>query len=165
VERLWRDVTRCVSSSFNDVFHILEAEAVLDPLNEVNIFCLHFIFLPHINRCLTDFRGNWNNHPLSSEGNMSPLQLFTEGLLLVDQCETPEPSNGNGDVELTNEEESETVQVPSTKFLPCKQLSTELMTSINLSYESIEMGKQLFSTSIQLVGYHLLNGCLDCKLE
>ena len=79
VERLWRDVTRCVSSSFIDLFNALEADGVLDPCNEVDIFCLHYVFLPRINKSLSDFQGSWNNHPLSTEGNMSPLQLFVEG--------------------------------------------------------------------------------------
>ena len=42
VERLWRDVTRCVSTTFIDKFNSLEAEGVLDPMNEVDMFCLHF---------------------------------------------------------------------------------------------------------------------------
>ena len=80
VERLWRDVTRCTSSGFIDTFKALETRGVLDPLNEVDIFCLHYVFLPRINKCLVDFQGSWNCHSLSTEGNMSPLQLFVEGL-------------------------------------------------------------------------------------
>ena len=43
VERMWRDVYRCVSSEFAATFHALESEGYLDPLNEVDIFCLHHI--------------------------------------------------------------------------------------------------------------------------
>ena len=85
VERLWRDVTRCVSSSFIDLFNALEADGVLDLCNEVDIFCLHYVFFPRINKSLSDFQGSWNNHPLSTEGNMSPLQLFVEGHRVI-QC-------------------------------------------------------------------------------
>ena len=41
IERMWRDVTR-VSSTFITVFSDLEAQNILDPINEVDIFCLHF---------------------------------------------------------------------------------------------------------------------------
>lgn len=58
IERMWRDVTRCVSCSFIDTFKALESENMLDPLNEVDIFCLHFVFLPLINRFLADFQGS-----------------------------------------------------------------------------------------------------------
>ena len=80
IERMWRDITRCVSSSFIDIFNALEVENMLDPLNEVDTYCLHFVFLPRINKHLADFQGSRNSHPLSTEGNMSPLQLFVEGL-------------------------------------------------------------------------------------
>ena len=73
IERLWRDVTRCVSSTFIDMFYELEAEGMLYPSNEVDVFCLQVVFLPHINKSLAEFQGSWNNHPLSTEGNMSPL--------------------------------------------------------------------------------------------
>lgn len=79
IERLWRDVSRCVSSGFIDTFNALE-EGLLDPANEVDIFCLHYVFLPQLNKSLADFNGGWNCHPLSTEGSMSPLQLFAEGL-------------------------------------------------------------------------------------
>lgn len=63
IERLWRDVYASVTSTFSAIFYALEANEVLDPLNEVDLFCLH-----HVNA--------WNNHPLSTESNYSPLQLF-----------------------------------------------------------------------------------------
>ena len=72
IERLWRDVHRCVVH-FADTFHELECSGVLDTLNEVDMFSLHFVFLPRINKCLHDFQASWNNHGLSSEGNMTPL--------------------------------------------------------------------------------------------
>ena len=37
VERLWRDVNRCIASNFADVFRMLEREDKLDPLNEVDL--------------------------------------------------------------------------------------------------------------------------------
>lgn len=69
IERMWRDITRCVSSSFIAMFGALEAEGLLDPLNEVDMFCLHFVVIPQINKSLSDFQGGWNSHPLSTEAN------------------------------------------------------------------------------------------------
>ena len=46
IECMWRNITRCVSSSFISVFTTLEAEGLLDPLNEADLFCLHFVFIP-----------------------------------------------------------------------------------------------------------------------
>ena len=58
----------------------LESEEILDTLNEVDVFALHYVYLPILNRCLQEFKESWNNHTLSSEGNMTPYQLFIEGV-------------------------------------------------------------------------------------
>lgn len=61
IERLLRDVYRCVTSLFYDVFYRLESEGKLDPLNETDLYCLHYFlpapisFLPHINETLSEF--------------------------------------------------------------------------------------------------------------
>lgn len=49
VERLWRDVHRCIASIFSELFTELETDGILDPLNDVDLYCLHYIFLPRIN--------------------------------------------------------------------------------------------------------------------
>lgn len=48
----------------------------LDPENDVDHFCLHYIFIPRINNSLHRFQSAWNNNPLSTEGNRSPMQLY-----------------------------------------------------------------------------------------
>ena len=75
VERLWRDVHQCVVT-FSELFRELEREGILDPLNDVDLYCLHHIFLPRINRCLGEFCESWNNHGLSTASNLTPNQLF-----------------------------------------------------------------------------------------
>ena len=72
IERLWRDVFRSVSSSFVSVFNELENLDALNPQNEVDLFCLHRVFIPRINSALVEFQAAWNQHALSSENNLSP---------------------------------------------------------------------------------------------
>lgn len=55
VERLWRDVTRSVGSVFYDTFRCLEDSGQLNPLNEVDIYCLHWVYKPRLNSCLQQF--------------------------------------------------------------------------------------------------------------
>ena len=69
----------CVVKVFTKVFKKLEAEELLDPLNDVDLFCLHYIFMPKINKAISKFQTSWNRHSLSTEGNMSPYELFHEG--------------------------------------------------------------------------------------
>uniref|UniRef100_A0A7M5XK96 Integrase catalytic domain-containing protein n=1 Tax=Clytia hemisphaerica TaxID=252671 RepID=A0A7M5XK96_9CNID len=81
VERLHRDVTTGVLRAYINLFQDMESDGILDPLNEIHIFCLHLVFHNEINRSLSEFVLQWNQHSLSTEHNSSPLQLWTAGLL------------------------------------------------------------------------------------
>jgi hypothetical protein len=80
IERLWRDVRTTVVRHYYNVFTFLEQQGLLDPINEVHLFVLHYIYLPRISRALEEFVTDWNNHPLSTEGNRSPNQLWYSGM-------------------------------------------------------------------------------------
>ena len=45
----------------------------------VTSFAYTMFFLPRINASLQCFQRAWNNHPLSTERNHSPMQLYTGG--------------------------------------------------------------------------------------
>ncbi len=94
IERMWRDVYRCVASTFADKFMELEADGILDPLNEADLYCIHYIFLPRINQALLEFQESWNNRALSTEGNRTPYQLLLEGLDHVRTTYSPVSSLG-----------------------------------------------------------------------
>ena len=66
IERLWRDYFRSIGSLFYDTFRALEAENSLDPLNEVDMFCLHYVYLKRINSAIDSFVESWNNHQIST---------------------------------------------------------------------------------------------------
>ena len=54
---------------------------ILDPLNELHLFCLHYICLPRINKSLEEFVDQMNQRPVSVDHNVSPLQLWMSGML------------------------------------------------------------------------------------
>ena len=76
IKRLWRDAHRSVLMPHKELFTRLEMEELLDVTNEVDVYCLHEIFLDRINHCLSEFIRTWNNHSLSTEHCLSPSQLF-----------------------------------------------------------------------------------------
>ena len=49
IEHLWGEVKRVVVRHFQNIFFFLEDSQLLDPLSEVHIFSLHYIYLPRIN--------------------------------------------------------------------------------------------------------------------
>ena len=69
IERMWRDYFRSVGVHFSDTFRMLEDDGKLDSLNEVDLYCLHYIYLPRINSALQAFVESWNNHSISTERN------------------------------------------------------------------------------------------------
>jgi len=82
IERLWRDVYRLVLRIYYDIFNLLEREYGLDPDNNIHLWCLHYVYVPIINRALMIFKNQWNKHPISTEHNFSPQQLFFSGMIL-----------------------------------------------------------------------------------
>lgn len=81
IERLWRDVWAAVSSVHYEVLHRLEEEGSLDPANPTHLFCVQYVFLPRIQADLNTFIKSWNDHPLRTERNRTPNQLWEIGLL------------------------------------------------------------------------------------
>ena len=53
----------------------------LQPLNEVHLFYLHFVYIDLINHALEEFTNQWNNHPVRTETNFSSQQLWAWGMI------------------------------------------------------------------------------------
>ena len=172
VERLWRDVNRCVTTPFRNTFQELEARGLLDPLNEVDIFCLHYIFLPRINLCLLQFQESWNHHAISTENNLTPMQLFVGGFTLLTQqnpdgaaCSPGASTGSSGVSNLATPAISSTpivtVAVPHMLFLPCAGLQQSLQ-QINPLAHSDNFGLDLYQQAITIIARHLAPGCSMC---
>ncbi len=82
IERLWRDVYRCVVSVYYQLFYYLEECGKLDPLSDKDLYCLHLVYQPKINETLATFMEGWNCHSLSTEHNLTPVQVFSAGSIL-----------------------------------------------------------------------------------
>ena len=63
IEWLWRDVFRCVSTIYYLFYALEESEnsSIEDP---TNIFALHFVFLPRINKALHEYHETFNHHDI-----------------------------------------------------------------------------------------------------
>ena len=86
IERLWRDL---FSSFFYYLFYWMEDTGLLNPNSELDLYCLHFLFLPIIQHQLDTFRQVWAVHPLRTERNRTPQQLWILGLCAA-QHENPD---------------------------------------------------------------------------
>ena len=85
IERMWRDVWMAVTCIFYDVLDTLEEDGVLDIANIMHLFCVHYVFLPRLRSALQVFVAGWNHHPLRTERNHTPEQLWQMGHLNTPQ--------------------------------------------------------------------------------
>ena len=164
IERLWRDVYRCVAVIFHEVFYNLEEKGCLNTLNEVDLFCLHYVFLPRINQTLQEFSECWNNHAVSSEHNLTPNQMFIRGA--IQQNMTPSvpqmlhsSGNSRSDIQATTDE----VEVPKLLFKPCDQLLALLNSQINPLQPTNGITCNLYDLTVQVIGNHLALNCPNCN--
>ena len=81
IERLWRDVFQGVVGMYHELFHYMEDQSYLDPSSEIDLFCLHYVFVPRINRHLDMWKEGWVRHKLSSAHEQTPMQLYIRGLM------------------------------------------------------------------------------------
>ncbi len=79
IERLWRYVFQGVICTYYYLFNHLESDGLLDPLNETDLFSLHYVYLNIINHQLEQWADSWNTHKMSSCNNRTPMQMWIEG--------------------------------------------------------------------------------------
>ena len=155
IERLWRDMYNNVTSTYLAVFSELENNNILDPLNDTDLFCLHYTFIPRINQTLKHFVDSWNNHALSTESNLSPTQLFTAFSYRNDLFEndsidpqvygTAEESDiDDTDGSTDDSEENERGLIPETESPLTSESFDSLLSSIDPLSESTSYGADLY---------------------
>ncbi len=80
IERLWRDVYDGVLVHYYKLFTFMEDEGILDILNPLHIFVLHYIYSNKINEKLDIWKEAWASHRLRTVGS-SPFRLWASGVL------------------------------------------------------------------------------------
>lgn len=75
IERLWKDVRSKVIEFYMNLFKKFERQG-MDIDNIVHIYTLQYMFMPRIQADLDSFKLMWNHHPVSTEHNLSPIQML-----------------------------------------------------------------------------------------
>jgi hypothetical protein len=81
VERTHRDDYSGVLVFYACIFEQLEQDGCLNVLDDVHLFSLHHVYIPRIENSLQELIGQLNNRPVSTERNLSPLQMWEIGML------------------------------------------------------------------------------------
>ena len=120
IERMWRDVFRCVGSTYYNLFHSMEDMGILDPDNEIDLLILHCLYMERINNSLDEFAKAWNKHPVRTVDSWSPFKIWMNSLISMNDeyhsgGDVPDLDNiGIDDEGPVAEEQLYTVMVPDT---------------------------------------------------
>ena len=155
VERHNRAANEQELSVFKEEFYQLESEGLLDPLNETDLFCLHYVYLPRINRSVSEFITAHNNHSVSTENNNTPAQMFWLNLhLTAFHAGFPEDAVWRGiSVNELLTTDLPHVQVPETRSPLTEADTVALRSAINPL--SSTNGKEPYIQTLRFVGIRL----------
>lgn len=139
--------------------YFLENCDLLDPLNPLHMYALHYVYLPRINKSLQFFKEAWNDHGLRTEHGLTPNQLFTAGALRLRNSGLTaldffdEVSESYGIVEdlPLQSEDQEGVAVPPNEVSLRDEQLTELQRSVDPLSHSDNMGIDLYVQAIHCI--------------
>ncbi|KZV62873.1 hypothetical protein PENSPDRAFT_710703 [Peniophora sp. CONT] len=81
IERLWVDVGEQFGRSWRAFFLRLERLHGLDAKDPAHLWLIHGLFLDEIDQDCLQFKDDWNHHPISTEKNQTPNDIwFTASL-------------------------------------------------------------------------------------
>ena len=161
IERLWRDVFRCVCHYFYYVFYAMEQCRLIDIDNKLHMLLLHLIFIPRINFALDEFKGASNEHKIRTARNWSPNQLWINGMMDINNPSShgeldEDPQN----LELYGEDpqgptpfddsENEVIVLP-VELQGASTIANSVLQVIDPLMESNEMGIDIYSVALEHV--------------
>lgn len=159
IERLWYDMHRCITVLYYRLFYFMEQQGILDPLDNLQVFCLHYIYLPRINRTLEMFREGWNSHGIRTAGHHSPHQLFTQGVLslhasgltALDFLDTVDESYGINETFLGVDDGNEGIVVPETRIHVSDHLIQQLQQEVDPLSISDNNAIELYERALKIL--------------
>ena len=118
------------------------------------------MYVPRINQALSTFSHAWNMHPLSTESNYSPMQLFLRhsigNPLFSDNTSNHLPGSLLLDTGVTGDSDIASVYVPES-HIPLSENSLQtLNSSIDPLRDSDSYGADIYMETVPLV-YQLMS--------
>lgn len=164
VERLHRDVYEGVLSHYVKLFTDMEDEGLLDPTNEEHLFGLHFVYIPRLQKALNEFVFQWNSHPVSTESNLSPEQLFITGCFANPSVDDTLPDDidmfGSGadsddDAPLEINDNDYQTSVPISAVQISEEMLTFLEEQVDVFADDGRDARSIYQSCVQLVQTYL----------
>lgn len=131
------DINTNLFTPLIDTFTQLEMEGSLNVSNDTDLFCLHFVYLPRINKLLQDFSKCYNSCAIPRGSGATPSQIFyahNEAATMAQSDILPNLINSSSDIDISLQS---TAPILSKKFEELKQ-------HVNPLEESSDNGKELY---------------------
>ncbi len=164
IERLWNDLHKSVTKLYYRLFYFLECHGLLDPLNEIHVYALHFVYLPRIRKGIRMFTEAWNNHGIRTCHHTSPRQMFVSGclrlrysgLIALDFLDDVDNRYGTGQGDYENDyigvdREADSVEVPRSSVELSAERFELLCTLIDPLSVSNNHGIDKYERTVELV--------------
>ena len=170
IERLWRDVFSHVLQLYYSLFYFLEDNGLLDCELDTDLYALHFVFVPLINRALKQFQDAYNNHSLRTEHHWTPLMIWTNGILSSEHArETAVQdfySSDNQDVNIeffgidpdgpeSNQFDLLDVEIPPTELDDLTQQQLDQIAQINPLQPANNYGIEFYERVREIISRHM----------
>jgi len=147
------DLSNNILTPLIDTFTQLEIEGSLHISNDTDLFCLHFVYLPRINKLLQDFACCYNSCCIPRGSGATPSQIFyahNEHMNINSKDILPN---------LVNKENPFEISLQNAAPIPADKLK-ELREHVNPLEESADCGKELYYRTGTFV-----TQCLKAVLE
>ena len=166
IERLWGEVKRTVVARYQNIFYFLENNSLLDPFDEIHLYALHYVYIPRINRALDEMQQDWEFHPLSSENNRSPRQLWHWGITRLSNIDPIEVENmltnvGEDFADYGIDEEAPLPEIDSDNIVVVPETRLHLtdaaeagLREINPLYEDNNEGIDIYLNTVRTLTTH-----------
>ena len=154
IERLWGETNRVVSAYYRDVFHFMEQMEILESRSELDIFALHYIYMPRIRRSIAEFYQQWNYHGLRTMRGMSPLALWHSGIVSDPEAVSIDNYNEYGidnDAPLAELQTDNNVQVPECLLHITSEQLALLQRNVDPLEDDSNHGIELFQSVVRFL--------------
>ena len=143
---------------FYRLFYYMEHHDLLDPIDEVHLYALHYVYMLRVNRSIQLFKEAWNNHGIRTEQGMTPNQLFASGALQLRESGLSAVDFFDDVTDIYGSEEtgsgpadSEGVAIPSLNIQLTEMQLDELHQTVDLLSDSNDFGIDLYLRTVTYV--------------
>lgn len=99
IERLWRDVFYSVNQTYYSLFYYMEGQGYLNIEDDIDLLALRITYMWRINTALNEFADAYNNHPMRTERNWTPIQMWSNSMMKQENDHLPEVQGFDVEVE------------------------------------------------------------------